>query len=144
MPFRKLLSVLLVLFPGMGFAAHGSFSSNSESLKEHEIRVWAYTNREAEFSSITHTARNNCHATRPPEALATPSPLLDSPTANAKVKVSFIIDTDGRVQSPFILESAGSAEDRVVLDAVRAWRYRPATCNGVPTESEAKIRFSSR
>jgi hypothetical protein len=27
---------------------------------------------------------------------------------------------------------------------VRAWRYRPATCNGLPTETEGKIEFSSR
>jgi hypothetical protein len=31
-----------------------------------------------------------------------------------------------------------------VLNTVRAWRYRPAMCNGVPTESEAKVGFSSR
>ena len=143
MPFRKILSLLLVLFPGIGFAAHNS-SINSESLKKQESRLWAYTKREAEFSAISHTAYNNCEATRLPEALATPSPLLDAPNSNAKVKVSFIVGTDGKVHSPFILESAGSEEDRVVLDTVRAWRYRPATCNGVPTEAEAKIGFSSR
>ena len=64
--------------------------------------------RETEFAAIGHTTRNACEATRPPEALATPSPLLDSPKKNAKIKVSFIIGTDGRVHSPFILESAGS------------------------------------
>jgi len=31
-----------------------------------------------------------------------------------------------------------------VLDTVLSWRYRPATCNGVPTEAEGKIAFSSR
>jgi TonB family protein len=76
--------------------------------------------------------------------LATPSPLLDNPKMNAKIKVSFIIGTDGRVHSPFILESAGPQDDQVVLEAVRSWRYRPATCNGVPTESEARIGFSGR
>jgi len=30
------------------------------------------------------------------------------------------------------------------LEAVRFWRYRPAMCNGVPTEAEAKVEFSSR
>ena len=144
MPFRKLISLLLVLFPGMGFAFHSDLSSNRVPLTEHESKVWAYTKRESEFSSIAHTARNNCEATRPPEALATPSPLLDTPQSDTKIKVSFIIGTDGRVHSPFILESAGSTEDRLVLDTVRAWRYRPATCNGVPTEAEAKIGFSSR
>ena len=32
----------------------------------------------------------------------------------------------GLVHSPLILESAGTPEDRTVLNAVRTWRYRPA------------------
>jgi TonB family protein len=64
--------------------------------------------------------------------------------AGTKVKVSFIIGADGRVHSPLILESAGPVGDRSVLQTVRAWRYRPATCNGVPTETEGKIEFSQR
>jgi TonB family protein len=79
-----------------------------------------------------------------PEALATPTPLLDSSVSGGTIRVSFIIGTDGRVHSPLMLESGGSAEDRIVLDAVRSWRFRPATCNGVPTETEARIGFSSR
>jgi len=48
------------------------------------------------------------------------------------------------VLSALILESAGLAGDRHVLQTVRTWRYRPATCNGVPTEIEGKVEFSSR
>jgi outer membrane biosynthesis protein TonB len=54
-----------------------------------------------------------------------------------------VIGIDGRVYSPLILESASSTEDRTVLRTVRSWRYRPAMCNGVPTETEGKIEFSS-
>jgi TonB family protein len=60
------------------------------------------------------------------------------------VTISFIVGTDGKVHSPLILEGGGPRLDRMVLEAVRQWRYRPATCNGVPTESEAKIEFSGR
>jgi len=81
---------------------------------------------------------------QPPGALATPDPLLTPAAHGRRVKVSFIIGTDGRVHSPLILESAGLAGDRHVLQTVRTWRYRPATCNGVPTETEGKIEFSSR
>lgn len=77
-------------------------------------------------------------------ALATPDPLLTPAGRGRKVRVSFIIGTDGRVHSPLILESAGIVGDRRVLDAVRRWRYRPGTCNGVPTETEGKIEFSIR
>jgi hypothetical protein len=71
-------------------------------------------------------------------------PLLDPSGLSTKVTVSFIIGIDGRVHSPLILDGLGPSEDRIVLDAVRTWRYRPATCNGVPTEAEGKIAFSSR
>ena len=69
---------------------------------------------------------------------------MDEPVEDNKITVSFIIGTDGKVHSPLILESNGSSEDATVLNTIRAWRYRPAMCNGVPTEAEAKIGFSSR
>jgi TonB family protein len=97
------------------------------------------------FATVSHpAARNECGATQPPQALATPDPLLEEAELNEKVSVSFVIGTDGRVHSALILESAGPSEDRTILDAVRFWRYRPALCNGVPTEAEAKVEFSSR
>jgi TonB family protein len=58
------------------------------------------------------------------------------------VRVSFIVGSDGYVHSAFIVVSGGPDEDQVVLRAVRFWRYRPALCNGVPTDYEALVRFS--
>lgn len=81
---------------------------------------------------------------QPPEALATPDPLLALTGEDDKVAVSFIIGADGQVHSPVILESGGSIEDHKVLDALRSWRYRPATCNTAPAESERRVEFSSR
>ena len=69
---------------------------------------------------------------------------MTSSVDDRRVRVSFIIGTDGHVHSPLILESAGIARDRRVLQTVRTWRYRPATCNGVPTETEGKIEFYNR
>jgi TonB family protein len=114
-------------------------------LSEREHRLWRTPVRASEFSEVPHVAaRGRCEDTQPPEALTTPDPLLVPPAAGIKVKVSFIIGADGRVHSPLILESAGPVGDRNVLQTVRAWRYRPATCNGVPTEAEGKIEFSRR
>lgn len=114
-------------------------------LAEREHQVWKNPMRAAEFSDVPHvSARSRCEDTRPPQALTTPDPLLVRTGAGLKVKVSFIIGTDGRVHSPLILQSAGTVGDRNVLRTVRTWRYRPATCNGVPTEAEGKIEFSRR
>jgi TonB family protein len=114
-------------------------------LTEREHQVWKTPARAAQFSDIPHvSARARCEDTQPPQALTTPDPLLVLVEAGLKVKVSFIVGADGRVHSPLILQSAGPAGDRAVLRTVRSWRYRPATCNGVPTEAEGKIEFSRR
>ncbi len=114
-------------------------------LTEREHQAWKTATRAAEFSDVPHvSARARCEDTRPPQALTTPDPLLVPAGAGLKVKVSFIIGADGRVHSPLILQSAGPAGDRNVLRTVRTWRYRPATCNGVPTEAEGKVEFSRR
>ncbi len=114
-------------------------------LTEREHQVWKTPKRASEFSDVPHvSARSRCEDTQPPEALTTPDPLLVRAGAGLKVKVSFIIGADGRVHSPLILQSAGVIGDRNVLRTVRTWRYRPATCNGVPTEAEGKIEFSRR
>jgi TonB family protein len=114
-------------------------------LAEREHQLWKAPIRASEFSDIPHaSAKSRCEDTQAPQALATPNPLLLPLGVAQKVKVSFIIGADGRVHSPLILQSAGAAGDRNVLRTVRTWRYRPATCNGVPTEAEGKIEFSRR
>lgn len=110
------------------------------SLKFHETGAPIAVFRHSE---IDRAAADSCEASQPPEALATPDPLLDSGDSRRRVAVSFIVGIDGTVHSPVILESAGSAEDRRVLQAVRLWRYRPATCNATPTEMESQVEFSS-
>ncbi|MGA2646885.1 MAG: TonB family protein [Candidatus Sulfotelmatobacter sp.] len=112
-------------------------------IQQREKRLWNSPTRASEFSDITH-ASARCENTQLPEALTTPDPLIIPAAAGNKVKISFIVGADGRVHSPLILQSAGRAYDRNILQTVRAWRYRPATCNGVPTESEGKIEFSQR
>jgi TonB family protein len=113
------------------------------TVREHQ--AFKTPTRAAEFSDVPHvSARSRCEDTRPPQALTTPDPVLVPIESGRKVKVSFIIGADGRVHSPLILQSGGTAGDRNVLRTVRAWRYRPATCNGVPTEAEGKIEFSRR
>jgi|SRR5579872_6977646 len=115
------------------------------SLHKREQKAWRAPSRAADFNEVPHVgARSRCEDTEPPEALATPDPLLVPTAKGVKIKVSFIIGADGRVHSPLILESAGTMGDRDVLQTVRSWRYRPATCNGVPTETEGKIEFSRR
>jgi TonB family protein len=113
-------------------------------LIERERYAWKWPVHAAKFNTIPHVAiEPRCQDTEMPQALTTPDPLFVSP-ASPKVKVSVIVGTDGRVHSPLILESGGLIGDRNILQTVRGWRYRPATCNGVPTEAEGQIEFSRR
>jgi TonB family protein len=99
----------------------------------------------SEFSPVSEPlALPKCGNVRPPEALLTPDPLLHVQDDDMNVRVSLIVGSDGHVHSAFVLNSGGPDEDQIVLRAVRFWRYRPALCNGVPTDSEALIRFSIR
>jgi TonB family protein len=150
MPIHKwCLLGLMAGVPALGLASVSSatarITTGQAFLAERERHFWSSAVHDSEFAMLVHTAsRTGCGAAELPQALATPDPLLEEAESNAKVSVSFIIETDGRVHSPLILESAGPNEDRTVLDAVRFWRYRPARCNGVPTDAEARVEFSSR
>lgn len=138
-------AVLLILLSGLASASTSERNARSGTLKQRETQMSRTLRRAAQYVGVPHiSSRPNCASVEPPEALTTPDPLVTTPSNGRRVRVSFIIGTDGRVHSPLILESAGVAGDRRVLQTVRTWRYRPATCNGVPTETEGKVEFSSR
>jgi len=124
---RSLWPLLLIFAVSASASVRSASPHVSQSvLPERERQVWKIPNRASEFSDVPHlSARSHCQATQPPQALTTPNPLMLPAAAGVKIKVSFIIGADG-------------------LRAVRIWRYRPATCNGVPTETEGKIEFSRR
>lgn len=140
-------ATLLVLLCTVAFAANTSdTTSRGTLLEQREIKLAGTLARASQFIDVPHISSrsSSCGEVQPPEALATPNPLFTPNSRGRRVKVSFIIGTDGRVHSPLILESAGMLGDWHVLRTVRTWRYRPATCNGVPTETEGKVEFSSR
>ncbi len=86
-----------------------------------------------------------CESAEPPQALVTPHAWVTAIPDNTKIVVNFIIGTDGQVYSPFVLDGAGSDSlDRKLVDEVSHWQYRPALCNGVPTDAEVKVQLSNR
>jgi TonB family protein len=143
---RNWPAIFFLTLPAISLAVVAPSTNSSLANLEQRERVMARTlTRASQYVDVPHvSSRPACADVQPPEALTTPDPLMTPAVQGRKVKVSFIIGTDGHVHSPLILESAGLAGDRRVLQTVRTWRYRPATCNGVPTETEGKIEFSSR
>jgi TonB family protein len=129
--------------PGFGSVQASGFSapkSVTSSQPERRLSI-AASHRAEVMPSEWPLALPKCGDVRQPEALLTPDPplYLDD---NPKARVSFIIGPDGQVHSAFVLESGNHADDETILRTVRLWRFRPAMCNGVPTDSEAVIRFS--
>jgi TonB family protein len=63
----------------------------------------------------------------------------------ADVVVELSIDDQGRVIEEKLLQGAGPGIDERVLAAVRDWRFRPATRNGVaiPFKYDARFHFPS-
>src|SRR5580698_299855 len=141
----RLMALVLAVYVPACFASVNASRPGPTPQWNTERAVWPASFHHAMAGAMLRSgAGNRCGILRPAEALATPDPLLYGSDTRSKVAVSFIIGTDGRVHSPVVLESAGEDEDSNVLEAVRNWRYRPATCNAVPAESESKVEFSSR
>ena len=136
---------VLILAMAVSASAVSTLPTHSKAFEQRERQISKTLTRAAQFVNVPHiSSRPACEDVRPPQPLTTPDPLFTPSSQGAKVKVSFIVGTDGRIHSPLILESAGLAGDRRILETVRTWRYRPATCNGIPTETEGKVEFSSR
>jgi periplasmic protein TonB len=128
-------------------ATPGVWKLNQQKLESNRaLTAWETSAHVLKFVEVPRSARPApCEDARDPEPLTTPDPLIDDPTAeHAKLSVSFIIGTDGLVHSAFVLNSIGDPQDRAALNAVSSWRYRPALCNGIPTETEGRIEFSNR
>lgn len=144
-PFRALSFCWLILITG---AMTGAASIDSGRQIAPNPARWQLHRPRVEKSfgelSVLPAATGSCEVSQPPEALATPDPLVAVTGSSDRVAVSFIIGADGQVHAPVILESAGSLEDHNVLNALRSWRYRPAMCNAAPAESESRVEFSSR
>lgn len=142
-----LLPLLLISWSAALSSAPSSLCVNPQrtALSQAERSLLRVPAHISEFSPVSEPlALPKCGMVRPPEALLTPDPLLPTEDDPVLVRVSFIVGSDGHVHSAFVLTGARSDEDEAVLRAVRQWRYRPALCNGVPTDSEARVRFSIR
>jgi len=88
-------------------------------------------------------SHGRCPAVLPPKPLATPLPALPK-AGRGNLKIRFVIGIDGRLHKLAVVNSAGRAADSKAFNALRQWRYEPATCNGVPMEAEGTVEFPGR
>jgi TonB family protein len=56
--------------------------------------------------------------------------------------IDIIIDQQGRVESATIRESFNGSYDRLMLDATKNWRYKPAIVDGMPVKFRKLIQIT--
>ena len=84
-----------------------------------------------------------------PRALAQASPVYPMELRKKKVAgvvyVMFVVDDSGRVQNPKVERASDPGFERPAIDAVRQWRFEPATRGGrkVAVRMRIPIRFSA-
>lgn len=87
----------------------------------------------------------NCQEVpRPPTPVYTPRPVpprIENP--KNPVVIRLIVGTDGKPHDLRVVGSVDKAFDNAAMEAVRRWRFKPATCDGEPvaTRMDVNIKF---
>ena len=114
MPFGKWwFLAFMAVVPALCLAsvddAPARIAGGPARLASREYHLWNSAIHDSKFATLVPTAnRTTCGATEPPQALATPDPLLEETDLHSKISVSFIIGTDGHVHSALILDERGA------------------------------------
>lgn len=89
----------------------------------------------------------NCRgALVPPKAVSTPEPRLPSVTDTpSRVFLSLIVDTKGHPQNIKVVDNGGEkSRNSAAIETARAWRFKPATCDGEPVPFPLKLELDFR
>ncbi|HKD81846.1 MAG TPA: energy transducer TonB [Candidatus Angelobacter sp.] len=86
------------------------------------------------------------HSVKPPRATYTPEPDYSETARRAQVQgmviLSIVVDKKGSVSRIRIEQPLGMGMDENAVEAVKLWRFNPATRNGEPVPVEMKIEVS--
>jgi periplasmic protein TonB len=82
---------------------------------------------------------------KPPTRVHTPMP---APPRNVNLKypviLQLIIETDGKTHDLRVVQSVDEAFDNAAMEAVRRWRFKPATCGGEPIATQISVEINFR
>jgi TonB family protein len=85
---------------------------------------------------------------RPPRAIFSPAPDYSKEAREAKFQgtcvLSLIVGADGNPRDIKVLKSLGKGLDEKAIDAVKTWKFEPATKDGVPVAVQIAIEVDFR
>jgi protein TonB len=81
----------------------------------------------------------------PPKAVSSPDPPLPwRAESDSSVVLELLVDTKGSAQDLRVTRSGGKSYDESALRTVRAWHFRPATCDGRPIATTIHVEVDFR
>jgi TonB family protein len=84
----------------------------------------------------------------PPKALYAPDPQYSKTAQKARyqgtVVLGAVVGADGSPRSIWVVRELGSGLDEKAIDAVRQWKFRPATKNGTPVAVHINVEVDFR
>jgi hypothetical protein len=111
-----------------------------------DIKISPYAVESTLFEIPAKTMElENCENGQWPKAVdtkLTPRSEYAMTATNARIGVYAFIDKQGQVAALKMLGWVGPAYDAEVMNAVRKWRFKPATCNGQPVNAVMTIELS--
>lgn len=132
----------LALNPSLGDGAGGDFLSRAPAV----LSARSAASAEAVSDQIFALADLD----QPPRAILQPAPeypaALRKQKLDGTVHVLFMVDKNGRVDSPIVQKSTNPGFDQAALQAVKRWKFEPGKRNGQPVvfRMRVPITFKSR
>jgi TonB family protein len=79
-----------------------------------------------------------------PQPIYSPEPSFSDEARKAKfqgiVQLMVVVGSDGHVYNIRVRQSLGMGLDEKAIEAVKNWRFRPATLNGQPVSTQIAVQ----
>jgi TonB family protein len=85
---------------------------------------------------------------RPPTVIYSPDPAYSEEATKAKFEgtcvLSVVIGADGNIRDIKVERSLGKGLDEKAIEAVKTWKFKPGTKDGVPVATQVDIEVTFR